>query len=173
MQNLTVLSPESSTCKLSLTATEEYIARHFSHSQAAGDLARAAYTVRDVKVPGSAVALLTMTSKMPGPSWSLPAYQACPRANGSICDSCYAGKGCYTWTSTVNAQAVRFAWTRESMKTATGREQWIATMAEAIRGQAYFRVHDSGDMYSPVYAECWYQVCLRSPETRFWIPTRA
>jgi hypothetical protein len=36
----------------------------------------------------------------------------------------------------------------------------------------YFRVHDSGDMFSVGYAECWLQVCRRLPEIRFWIPTR-
>ena len=58
------------------------------------------------------------------------------------------------------------------MKTADGREQWIATMCDAIRGLDYFRVHDSGDMFSPAYAMCWLEVIARLPETRFWIPTR-
>ena len=40
---------------------------------------------RCATVPGTTVRLLTKTSKMPGPSWSLPAHRACPRANGSIC----------------------------------------------------------------------------------------
>src|SRR4030095_4598120 len=50
---------------------------------------------RYATVPGTTVRLLTQTSKMPGPSWSLPAHKACPRANGTICDGCYAAKGCY------------------------------------------------------------------------------
>src|ERR1051325_9581192 len=98
-------------------------------------------------VPGTRVRLLTETSKMPGPSWSLPAHQACPRANGSICDSCYASKGCYRFRDTRHAQAVRFRWTVESMRTATGRENWIRVMLAAIREAKCrcFRVHDSGD----------------------------
>jgi Gene product 88 len=126
---------------------------------------RKTHGIRKYKVPA--------TSKMPGPSWSLPAHRACPRANGTICDSCYAERGCYQYRSTVNAQDVRFNWTRECMRTPEGRETWISTMVDAISGQEYFRVHNSGDMYSPAYAECWYQICQRLPDTRFWIPTRA
>jgi hypothetical protein len=126
-------------------------------------------------VPDSSVRLLTQTSKMPGPSWSLPAHKACPRANGTICDSCYAGKGCYRYHSTRNAQAVRFAWTVASMRTAGGRQAWTDAIVAAIRdnGTRYFRVHDSGDMFSTGYAECWLEVCRCLPDVRFWIPTRA
>src|SRR5215471_11149872 len=78
---------------------------------------------RCATVPGTSVRLLTQTSKMPGPSWSLPAHKACPRANGTICDDCYASKGCYAWRTTEHAQSVRFHWTVESMRTADGRTQ--------------------------------------------------
>jgi hypothetical protein len=48
-------------------------------------------------------------------------------------------------------------------------------MATAIQqtGAKYFRVHDSGDMFNPAYAECWLEVCRRLSAVRFWIPTRA
>src|SRR6516165_7357848 len=137
-----------------------------------------AYSVtsaRAVKVPGSTVALLTLTSKMPGPSWSLPAHRACPRANGTICNSCYAGKGCYQYPSTRNAQNARFRWTVESMRTVEGFLGWVDTMAAAIQetGCEYFRVHDSGDMFNAQYAAAWLEVCIRLPRVKFWIPTRA
>ena len=151
--------------------------RYYYHSApepvAAVAVAPARYRMPDATVPGRCtVALLTKTSKMPGPSWSIPARKSCHRANGDICDGCYAGKGCYTWATTRNAQTVRFTWTRESMKTPDGRETWIQTMVDAIRGLEYFRVHDSGDMFSPAYAECWFEVISRLPGTKFWIPTR-
>lgn len=132
-------------------------------------------TKRFPTVPGTTVRLLTQTTKMPGPSWSLPAHKACPRANGTICESCYAGKGCYRYRSTQNAQAVRFDWTVRSMRTAAGRADWVSTMVAAIRqsGARYFRVHDSGDMFNAPYAECWLEVCQRLSTVRFWIPTRA
>src|SRR5215472_4947295 len=103
---------------------------------------------RCATVPGTSVRLLTQTKKMPGPSWSLPAHRACPRANGTICDGCYASRGCYQYPSTRNAQDVRFRWTVESMRTAEGLFAWIDAMVTAIEetGCQYFRVHDSGDM---------------------------
>jgi hypothetical protein len=129
---------------------------------------------RFATVPGTTVRLLTQTTKMPGPSWSLPAHRACPRANGTICDSCYAEKGCYRYSSTQNAQKARFKWTVKSMRSSAGREQWIAAMVEGIHksGCAFFRVHDSGDMFSVSYAEAWLEVCRVLPEVKFWIPTR-
>jgi len=37
----------------------------------------------------------------------------------------------------------------------------------------FFRVHDSGDMFSPQYAAMWQAVCEQLPDVRFWIPTRS
>lgn len=135
----------------------------------------AAGATKNIFVPGTTVSLLTKTSKMPGPSWSLPAHLACPRANGDICADCYAGKGCYRYNTTKNAQAARFAWTVRSMRTQAGRAAWIAYMVWAIRemGCEYFRVHDSGDLFNVNYATCWYEVIRQLPEVKFWIPTRS
>src|SRR6185369_7302967 len=86
-----------------------------------------------------------------------------------------AAKGCYRYSSTQNAQAVRFDWTVKSMRSSAGRAQWIAAMVAGIAqsGCAYFRIHDSGDMFSPDYALCWQAVCQAMPSIRFWIPTRS
>lgn len=132
-------------------------------------------TKRFATVPGTSVRLLTQTSKMPGPSWSLPAHRACPRANGTICGSCYAAKGSYCYRTTRNAQDVRFRWTVESMRTVESLFYWIDTMVAAIAetGCECFRVHDSGDMFSDRYAGAWLEVCIRLPHVKFWIPTRA
>jgi hypothetical protein len=61
------------------------------------------------------------------------------------------------------------------MRSEAGRAQWVADMVAGIRqwGCAYFRVHDSGDMFSVAYAECWHAVCVALPGIRFWIPTRS
>jgi hypothetical protein len=131
--------------------------------------------LRYATVPGTTVRLLTTTSKMPGPSWSLPAGRACPRANGDICRGCYAKKGCYRYDSTRKAQEARFKWTAQSMRTPEGRATWIAVMVDGIRktGNRYFRISDSGDLFNEPYARCWLEVCRMLPEVRFWIPTRA
>jgi hypothetical protein len=130
---------------------------------------------RRTRVPASTVSLLTYTSKMPGPSWSLPAHKACPRANGSICADCYASKGCYRYRSPRHAQAVRFDWTIACIRSEVGRRLWVDYMVSAIRrsGCRYFRVHDSGDMFSAVYAESWLDVCRKLPNVRLRVPTRA
>ena len=61
------------------------------------------------------------------------------------------------------------------MRTPEGRLSWVAVMVGAIQqsGATYFRVHDSGDLFSVDYAKCWLEVCRQMPEIRFWIPTRA
>jgi len=113
---------------------------------------------RDPSVPGYDSCLLSEPSKMPGPSWSLPAHESCPRACGTVCADCYAEKGSYQFASTVAAQGVRFAWTRECLRTQAGQDLWVRTMVLAILRYEYFRVHDSGDMFNPTYARMWLRV---------------
>lgn len=124
-------------------------------------------------VPGTTNALLSNPSKMPGKAFGLPAHKACPREAGTICDSCYASKGCYVWNSSKECQNARFVWTRDSMRTPEGIAAWVATMTHAIRKQEYFRIHDSGDFFNPTYAAAWLQVCKALPQVKFWAPTRA
>ena len=128
-------------------------------------------------VPGTSVSLLTAPSKMPGYSWSLPAVAACPFLAGDICTACYARKGRYIFGTVQNAQRVRFDWTRDALKTPDGCAQWVDTMTHAIRTVSveskYFRVHDSGDMFSGPYAAMWWHVARQLPRVKFWIPTRA
>jgi len=128
---------------------------------------------RDPVVPGYESCLLSEPSKMPGPSWSLPAHESCPRACGTVCADCYAEKGSYQFASTVSAQGVRFAWTRECLRTPAGQDLWVRTMVLAILRYEYFRVHDSGDMFNPTYARMWLRVCRALPGTKFWIPTKS
>jgi hypothetical protein len=97
--------------------------------------------------------LLSRPTKLPGPSWSLPAGPACPfRRNGpnTICASCYADDiGRYSQDHIKRAQWTRFAWTRECLRTPEGIATFVQTMVEAIdaTGYTYMRVHDSGDLF--------------------------
>ncbi len=143
------------------------------------------YRKASVKIPETNTTVLTMTSKMPCPSWSLPARLSCPNAvkectdgtgKTSICSQCYASKGGYIiYPEVRKAQAARWDWTRECMKTPLGQAQFVRVMVEAIRQTktAYFRVHDSGDMFSPAYANCWYRIARILTGVKFWIPTRS
>lgn len=129
-------------------------------------------------VPGTqSVGILTETKKMPCRSFSLPAGQSCPAmvtGHGAICDSCYAlDRHFYAWRSVKAAQQARFNWVTQCMRTETGREDFISAMVLAIGTKhPIFRVHDSGDLFSPVYADCWAEIARRLPSVTFWIPTR-
>ena len=127
---------------------------------------------RKTKING--VAVLTATSKMPGPSFSLPAGRACPNSHGEVCSNCYAQKGCYLYPSVENAQETRFAWVRKLMQSEKGQAEFIRVMVKAIKASQtkYFRGHDSGDFFSLQYLNCWIEICKQLPGISFWFPTR-
>jgi len=124
-------------------------------------------TVKEAKqITGS----LTRTSKMPGLSYSLPAWECKTGAKlrlipGSVCAGCYALKGNYTRYPAIKAaQYVRL----EALKD----QRWIAAMVAQIIRQKYFRWHDAGDIQDAVHLQKIFRVCELTPETKHWIPTR-
>ena len=112
---------------------------------------------------------LSAPSKMPGPSYNLPAQgcitgaklQAIP---GSVCKGCYALKGRYHFSNVKAALARRLA--------SLGHPDWISAMTILIKGEAVFRWHDSGDLQSVEHLKAIFEVCKNTPETRHWLPTR-
>lgn len=132
-----------------------------------------------IYVPGTHVALLSEARKMPCLSWSLPAHASCPFAIGTdadhICGHCYAAKGRYRLGNVANAQRARYDWARQCMKTEQGRQDFEDFMVAAISRSSsrYFRVHDSGDLFSPWYAIVWGRIVRRLKRVLFWIPTRS
>ncbi len=113
---------------------------------------------------------LTATTKMPGPSYGLPA-DACPTGRqmrsvkGSVCASCYASRGRYGFEQCRTALMYRLRAIRHPM--------WVEAMVESIKRarSRWFRWHDSGDLQSVEHTEKVLEVCRRLPETRFWLPT--
>ena len=108
-------------------------------------------------------------SKMPGPSYNLPATQCITGAKlakipGSVCHGCYALKGRYRFNNVKAAMARRLE--------ALGHPDWIAAMTVLIKGEPVFRWHDSGDLQSPEHLKAIFEVCKNTPETRHWMPTR-
>jgi hypothetical protein len=97
-----------------------------------------------VKEAAAITGSMTRTSKMPGLSYSLPAWECktgskLRKIKGSVCASCYALKGNYTRYKAIKAaQYVRL----ESLK----KELWTAAMVSQIQRQKYFRWHDAGDV---------------------------
>ena len=113
---------------------------------------------------------LTRTSKMPGLSYSLPAWECktgskLRNIKGSVCASCYALKGNYTRYPAIKAaQYVRL----EALKD----QRWIAAMVAQVIRQKYFRWHDAGDIQSMEHLYKIFKVCELTPETQHWMPTR-
>jgi hypothetical protein len=145
-----------------------------------------------ITIPGTTVGVLSAPSKMPCSSFGLPAIKACPSAffgAGAICGeskekaTCYAMNGAYVWHTVRAAYQARFEYAiKASMDAATG-DEFVALLVEAIskdaarqirkgETQAYFRVHDSGDLFSPSYTNLWTRICRALPDVRFWFPTR-
>ena len=112
---------------------------------------------------------LSKPSKMPGPAYNLPAWQCVTGAKlvqipGSVCHGCYALKGRYRFSNVRMALARRL----ESLK----HPRWVEAMTVLIKGEPWFRWHDSGDLQSAWHLKRIFEVCNTTPETSHWLPTR-
>lgn len=114
---------------------------------------------------------LSQTSKMPCKSLSLPIEETCKGrydTNGSIkeiCESCYAGKGAYNWPNSVNLKTHNLAETK--------KHDFVPDMINLLYKMDYFRWFDSGDVENEIMLEKLYQVCLETPHTKHWVPTKS
>ena len=113
---------------------------------------------------------LTRTSKMPGLSYSLPAW-ACQtgsklrKIKGQTCFSCYALKGNY----------IRYPKIKEvqyKRLDSITNPLWVEAMAVQIKNQKYFRWHDAGDIQSVEHLRKIFAVAILTPNTKHWLPTQ-
>ena len=113
---------------------------------------------------------LTRTSKMPGLSYSLPAWECktgskLRKVKGSVCASCYALKGNYTRYKAIKAaQYVRLKSLQDS--------RWIEAMTAQVKRSEYFRWHDAGDVQDLQHLNKIFEVCRQTPDTKHWMQTR-
>ena len=112
---------------------------------------------------------LSEPSKMPGYAHNLPAWKCITgvklqAVKGSGCAGCYAMKGRYRFRN------VREALDRRLQ--ALEHPLWVDAMVTLIKGQDWFRWHDSGDIQSLKHLENIFKVCKLTPETKHWMPTR-
>ena len=112
---------------------------------------------------------LSAPNKMPGPSINLPAWNCITglklqAVKNSVCAGCYAMKGRYRFPNVREAMDRRLA--------ALTDPRWVDAMVTLVKGQPWFRWHDSGDIQSPDHLKNIFKVCNRTPETRHWMPTR-
>ncbi len=112
---------------------------------------------------------LSKPSKMPGPSYNLPAT-ACrtgaklAKVPGSVCSGCYALKGRYRFPNVQKALNRRL--------NSLNHPQWIEAMVVLITGEPVMRWHDSGDLQGPDHVKKIFEVCNQTPDTMHWLPTR-
>ena len=114
-----------------------------------------------------------------------PSFEEMPEGEKVICDVCYAGKGRYLMYKSMSiGQVAKFRWVQRTLRSGT----FARRMAEAIAAlddasvekvlaqklvsNQYFRIHDSGDFFSPDYYKGWVEVCYSLPRVKFWAPTR-
>ena len=114
---------------------------------------------------------LSKPGKMPGWSIGIPAKECktgskLRAVKGSVCDDCYALKGCYVFKVVQDAQYRRLA--------AIYTAPWVKAMAHLINSKKpnVFRWHDSGDVQDLEHLNKIYEVCRLTPGKRHWMPTR-
>jgi hypothetical protein len=93
------------------------------------------------------------------------------------CKKCYAKKGAYSWKPTKTAQSQRTHWTfmAHKINAPEKRQEWLDVMFHGIqwatRNVQFFRIHDSGDFFNPLYVDSWIQIAQNFPHVHFWSPT--
>ncbi len=114
---------------------------------------------------------LSKPSKMPGWSIGIPAKECKTGAKlrlikNSVCEGCYALKGCYVFAVVQAAQYKRLE--------AINHPDWVEAMATLINSKKpdVFRWHDSGDVQDVQHLEKIFEVCRLTPAKRHWMPTR-
>ena len=112
----------------------------------------------------------TKTSKMPGLSYSLPAWacktgQKLAKIPGTPCYGCYAMKGNYTRYPAIKAAQYRRL---EAIKSPL----WVDAMVTVIKRQKWFRWHDAGDVQSVEHMTKILTVFMLTPNTKHWLPTQ-
>src|SRR5210317_861829 len=112
----------------------------------------------------------TRTAKMPGLSYSLPAWECqtgskLRNVKTSPCYGCYALKGNYTRYPAIKAAQYR-------RLAAIDHPQWVEAMAAKIKNQKWFRWHDAGDLQSHEHMAKIIEVCKLTPDTKHWLPTQ-
>lgn len=101
-----------------------------------------------------------------------------PSVFDAICESCYAMSGMYRTPDVIRALLERLVWVFESLRDDADAfvDYMVTALLHQTRLHPYFRIHDSGDFYSPEYATAWLRIVERmhvlAPHVRFWAPVR-
>jgi hypothetical protein len=100
-------------------------------------------------------------------AFSIPAKRTCPQSTPACRRVCYAAAGRYR-TDTVRGSL------GDNLNRARGADFERRAAAEIVtKGVRLLRVHVAGDLFSRDYARAWVRVMRASPDTTFWLYTRA
>ena len=123
------------------------------------------------------IGTLSNPSKMPSYAWGIP-IQYCvtgsklAKQEGTICNKCYAGKGCYVFPVVKAMYEKRYQ--------AIELPEWVDYMAELLtqkykrldKSRLFHRWFDSGDIQSYEHLIKKFKVCELTPHTKYWLATR-
>ncbi len=114
---------------------------------------------------------LSQTSKLPGPSWSISAFDCITGSKlakipGSVCSKCYARRFRYNFPSVKNALKNRMRLVRGKLWA-----RGIMTLILESRTK-FFRWFDSGDLQGEWMVDKIVTVCEALPGVNFWLPTK-
>jgi len=129
--------------------------------------------IKTVKQATEIIGGLSITEKMPCPSYSISAKRCkvgsqLAKIKGSTCEDCYALKGNY----------LRYAKTiepaHERRYESLNHPQWVDAMTFIIHHKklTHFRWHDSGDIQNMMHLINIVEIAEHCPNTLFWLPTR-
>ena len=123
------------------------------------------------------IGTLSNPSKMPSYAWGISAKDCktgskLAKVKGTICNKCYANKGCYVFKVVQDAHKFRLE--------AILEPQWVDYMAELItqkyknldKSRLYHRWFDSGDIQSFAHLMKIFEVCELTPHINHWLATR-
>lgn len=113
-------------------------------------------------------------TKMPGPSYDLPAWE-CKRGTllssdrRSMCHKkrCYAKRGFFRWRHVKERSYAHLA----SLTNARWVEAFIFILRTVYRKERWFRWHAAGDLQSKQHLRNIIDVARGVPHIRFWLPT--
>lgn len=143
------------------------------------------YTPKQFKIACEKIGRLSKPSKMPCPSWSIPAKYCgigskLRKVAGSVCSFCYAMKGFYLWPVVEKAMERRWKILMQCFRNLTARDVFVTNFAYALnylrtrkvgKQHAHFRWFDSGDLVSVEHLEMIYRIAALTPDVQHWLPT--
>jgi hypothetical protein len=123
------------------------------------------------------VGKLSNPSKMPAFSWGIPTEYCktgmkLAKIEGTICNKCYAGKGCYVFPIVKVAYQKRYD--------AIEIPEWVDYMVELLtikyknldKSRLFHRWFDSGDLQSVEHLQKIFEICRQTPHIKHWLATR-